>query len=194
MGAEVPIHTQLNEFRKWCLKSSDEKFERVIRVEGVESSPMKRFRSPDEQEAHVKREAANQAAFKAAQDAEKKPKVEFVKIDPTKAQTIGEWVASGNNPDAYSVTLHDEKGPTGNKPPPPSPKPKKLLTDGPTLSQFVKSGYPAENYPPSGYSDKRTPKELADAKTQADAKVKADADEKAKLESEAKAAQDDKNK
>jgi len=38
-----------------------------------------------------------------------------------------------------------------------------LFLDGPTLSEFVKAGYKAENYPPQGYADKRTPEELKDA-------------------------------
>lgn len=38
-----------------------------------------------------------------------------------------------------------------------------LRTDGPTLPQFVEAGYLAENYPPKGYTDKRTDEELAEA-------------------------------
>jgi predicted flap endonuclease-1-like 5' DNA nuclease len=30
-----------------------------------------------------------------------------------------------------------------------------LRTDGPTLEEWTKSGYPADKYPPEGYSDKR---------------------------------------
>jgi hypothetical protein len=35
--------------------------------------------------------------------------------------------------------------------------------DGPTLSEWVKAGYPEAAYPPKGYADKRTSKELARA-------------------------------
>lgn len=38
-----------------------------------------------------------------------------------------------------------------------------LRTDGPTLPEFIAAGYLAENYPPQGYTDKRTDAELAEA-------------------------------
>lgn len=38
-----------------------------------------------------------------------------------------------------------------------------LKKDGPTVAEFVKAGYLAKNYPPSGYASKSTAEEIADA-------------------------------
>lgn len=43
-----------------------------------------------------------------------------------------------------------------------------MRLDGPTLPQYIKAGYKAENYPPRGYADKRTAEELEAAKPKAD--------------------------
>ena len=37
---------------------------------------------------------------------------------------------------------------------PTSAEPPALKTDGPTLEEFVKAGYKAEDYPPAGYAEK----------------------------------------
>lgn len=49
-----------------------------------------------------------------------------------------------------------------------------LRQDGPTVSEFVESGYKASNYPPKGYASKSTDAEIADAIA---AQKKADEDE-----------------
>jgi hypothetical protein len=60
----------------------------------------------------------------------------------------------------------------GAPPPEPAPKIEKEAAprdkegkrlDGPTLAEWVKAGYAEDAYPPDGYSDRRTPEELADA-------------------------------
>lgn len=38
-----------------------------------------------------------------------------------------------------------------------------LRTDGPTVAEFVTSGYQASNYPPTGYASRSTPEEIAAA-------------------------------
>lgn len=38
-----------------------------------------------------------------------------------------------------------------------------LRTDGPTVAEYVKAGYPAKNYPPAGWESKSTAEEIADA-------------------------------
>ncbi len=55
-----------------------------------------------------------------------------------------------------------------------------LRTDGPTLQEFVAAGYSAENYPPSGYTDKRTaeekkPKVETEIETEKSKRAQADA-------------------
>jgi len=81
--------------------------------------------------------------------------IKFVKPDPRAGGTA--------RLDSHRAQQFIDAG-TAERVPEGAPAPKTALRDdGPTVQEFVDAGYLAVNYPPTGYTSKSTPEEIAAA-------------------------------
>lgn len=170
---EVPIYEQQQSLRKLKGTRSHPDFATIQYQERDGHSFTITFMTPEkEKEADAARQAQSDRLKKLAAD-------EVAK----KAKLADDREKAKDNTNKKAVETHSANIEESKKSQKMPPKPKlvpidppksdePLKTDGPTLAEFAAAGYPAENYPPKGYTDKRTPEELAQAEAEKKAKTK----------------------